>query len=70
MLAPGSSGARARLAKWLLTHQTEAGLFTTVSTLVDSLTDNPAAKLTAREIAERLRLAEQRAAGGKAAAAA
>jgi hypothetical protein len=43
-------------------HQKEAGVFTTVATLVDNLSDNPAAKLTAQEIAERLRKAQQPAA--------
>jgi len=35
-------------------HQKEAGVFTTVAALVDQLTENPAARLTAQEIAERL----------------
>lgn len=35
-------------------HQKEAGVFTTVSTLVDTLSDNPAARLTVQEILERL----------------
>jgi len=39
----------------LVAHQKEAGVFTTVSGLVDQLTDNPAAKMTAQEIAERVR---------------
>jgi len=39
-------------------HQEEAGVFTTVAGLVDNLTDNPAAKMTAQEIAERVRLAQ------------
>ena len=41
-----------------LGHQKEAGVFTTGSTLVDSLSDNPAAKLTAQEIMERIQRAE------------
>jgi len=40
--------------KWLIEHQKEAGVFTTVPTLVDRLSDNPAAKMTAQEIFERL----------------
>jgi hypothetical protein len=36
-------------------HQKEASVFTTVARLVDNLTDNPAAKLTAQEIAERVK---------------
>ena len=56
--------------KRLMEHQKEAGVFTTVSTLVDTFTDNPAARLTAQEISERVRQAEQRSVGEKAAAAA
>jgi hypothetical protein len=39
-------------------HQKEAGVFATVSGLVDQLSDNPAAKMTAEEIAERVRKAQ------------
>ena len=38
--------------------EVEAGVFTTVAGLVDQFTDNPAAKITAREIAERVRRAQ------------
>ena len=34
-------------------HQKEAGVFAAVSGLVDTFSDNPAAKLTAQEIMER-----------------
>ena len=44
-------------------HQKEAGVFTTVSGLVEQFTDNPAARLTAQELSERLRQAEQWAVG-------
>jgi hypothetical protein len=44
----------AQFVKWLMQHQKEAGVFATVSDLVDELSDNPAARLTAREIAERI----------------
>ena len=54
----------AAFVKWLMEHQKEAGVFTTVSTLVDTLTDNPAAKLTAQEIAERVNAAVARAKSG------
>ena len=40
-------------------HQKAAGVFTTVSTLVDRLSDNPAAKLTAQEILERVQRSQQ-----------
>lgn len=36
-------------------HRKEAGGFTTVSTLLDTLSDNPATKLTAQQIIERVR---------------
>ena len=56
---PQGQAADAAFVKWLMAHQKEAGVFTTVAGLVDNLTDNPAAKLTAQEIAERLRKAQQ-----------
>ena len=56
---PQGQAADAAFVKWLMEHQKEAGVFTTVSGLVDQLTDNPAAKLTAQEIAERVRRAQQ-----------
>jgi C4-type Zn-finger protein len=40
-------------------HQKEAGVFTTVSGLVEQLTDNPAAKMKAQEIAQRVQQAQQ-----------
>ena len=39
-------------------NQKEARVFTTVTALVDKLSDNPAARLSAQEILARLRLAE------------
>jgi hypothetical protein len=48
----------AQFVKWLMEHQKEAGVFCTVTTLVDQLTDNPAAKMTAQEIAERVQQAK------------
>lgn len=56
---PQGQAADAQFVKWLMEHQKEAGVFTTVAGLVDTLTDNPAAKLTAQEIAERVRKAQQ-----------
>jgi hypothetical protein len=40
-------------------HQKEVGVFTTVSGLVEQLSDNPAARMTAQEIAQRLQQAQQ-----------
>jgi len=56
---PQGQAADAAFVKWLMEHQKEAGVFTTVSGLVDQFTDNPAAKLTAQEIAERVRRAQE-----------
>jgi hypothetical protein len=55
---PQGQAADAQLVKWLRDHQKEAGVFATVSGLVDHLTDNPAAKMTAQEIAERVQKAQ------------
>jgi hypothetical protein len=43
-------------------HQKEAGVFATVSGLVGQLTDNPAAKMTAQEIVDRVKSASAKAA--------
>ena len=51
---PQGQAADTQFVKWLMEHQKEAGVFTTVTGLVDALTDNQAAKLTAQEIAERI----------------
>ena len=40
-------------------NQKAAGVFATVSTLVDRAVDNPAARIPAQEIAERVQLAAQ-----------
>jgi hypothetical protein len=55
---PQGQAADAQFVKWLMEHQKEAGVFATVSGLVDELSDNPAARLTAQEIAERVERAE------------
>src|SRR5215831_9124919 len=57
---PQGQAADAQLVKWLMDHQKEAGVFTTVSALVESLSDNPAARLTAQEIMQRVLAAQQR----------
>ncbi|MBI5386762.1 MAG: hypothetical protein HZA90_18990 [Verrucomicrobia bacterium] len=56
---PQGQAADAQFVHWLMEHQKEAGVFTTISSLVDSLSDNPAAKLTAQEILERIQRAQQ-----------
>jgi hypothetical protein len=55
---PQGQAADAQFVKWLMDHQKEAGVFATVSALVDQVTDNPAAQMTAQEIAERLKQAK------------
>ena len=67
---PQGQAADAQFVKWLMEHQREAGVFTTVSGLVEQLTDNPAARLTAQEIAERVQKAQQQRPASAAAAAA
>ena len=59
---PQGQAADAQFVKWLMEHQKEAGVFATVSQLVDQLSDNPAAKVTAQEIADRVRRAQGQAA--------
>src|SRR5262249_14037343 len=59
---PQGQAADAQFVKWLMEHQKEAGVFATVSGLVDQLSDNPAAKLTAQELADRLKQARPQAA--------
>jgi hypothetical protein len=46
-------------------HQREAGVFSTVSDLVEQLSDNPAAQLTAQEIAQRVKQAQQQRVSGQ-----
>ena len=53
--APQGKAADAELVRWLMGHQKEAGVFATVTELVQEFTDNPAARVTAQEIAERLK---------------
>src|SRR5512136_1997750 len=57
---PQGQAVDAQFVKWLMDHQKEAGVFNTVSALVDQLSDNPAAKMTAQEIAQRVQQAQQR----------
>jgi hypothetical protein len=56
---PQGKAADAQFVRWLMDHQREAGVFTTVSDLVETLSDNPAARLTAQEIAQRAAQAAQ-----------
>ena len=56
---PQGQAADAQFVKWLMDHQKEAGVFATVSALVDQVSDNPAARLTAQEIAARVERATQ-----------
>ncbi len=51
---PQGQQADAQLLKWLVENQKAAGVFTVVSDLVDQHSDNPAAKMTAQEILERI----------------
>ncbi len=61
---PQGQAADAQLVKWLMEHQKEAGVFATVSQRVDRLTDNPAAKVAAQEIAARVKSASGAASAG------
>ena len=63
---PQGQAADAQFVKWLMDHQKEAGVFTTVSGLVEQLTDNPAARLTAQEISARVQQAQQQRSGAQA----
>jgi hypothetical protein len=56
---PQGQAADVQFVRWLMEHQKEAGVFTTVSTLVDNLSDNPDAKLTAQQIIERVQRSQQ-----------
>jgi hypothetical protein len=55
---PQGQAVDAAFVKWLMEHQKEAGVFTTIATLVDQFSDSPAAKMTAQEIAERVKRAQ------------
>jgi hypothetical protein len=63
---PQGQTADGQFVKWLMEHQKEAGVFATVSALVDQLSDNPAAKMTAQEIAARVQPATEVSGGGAA----
>ena len=67
---PQGQAVDAQFVKWLMDHQKEAGVFTTVSALVDQLSDNPAAKMTAQEIAQRVQQAQGQGSGSRTAVAA
>src|SRR5437764_15037661 len=51
---PQGKAADAQFVKWLMDQQREAGVFTTVSDLVEQVTDNPIARPTAPERAQRI----------------
>lgn len=55
--------ADAQFVKWLMEHQKDAGVFATMAGLVDQLSDNPAAKMTAQEIIERVSRAQGKVSG-------
>lgn len=55
---PQGQAADVQFVKWLMDHQKEAGVFATVSDLVERVSDGPAATVTAQEIARRLQQAE------------
>jgi hypothetical protein len=57
---PQGQAADGQFVRWLMDHQKEAGVFTTVSSLVEQLSDNPAARITAQEIAARVQQSQQR----------
>jgi hypothetical protein len=65
---PQGKAADAQLVKWLMDHQREAGVLGTVSDLVETVSDNPAARLTAQEIMQRVLAAQQRSAAAAPAA--
>jgi hypothetical protein len=56
---PQGQAVDAQFVRWLMAHQKEAGVFATVSDLVDQVSDNPAARMTAQEIAQRAQQAQQ-----------
>ncbi|MBI1178328.1 hypothetical protein GC207_12905 [bacterium] len=56
---PQGQAADGQFVKWLKEHQKEAGVFAVISDLVDQHSDNPAAKLTAQEILDRIQKAQQ-----------
>jgi len=58
---PQGQAADAQFVKWLMDHQKGAGVFAAVSGLVGEFSDNPAAKMTAQEILERVKSASTRA---------
>ena len=57
---PQGKAVDAQFVRWLMEHQQEAGVFSTVSDLVENFSDNPAARMTAQEIAQRVQQAQQR----------
>jgi hypothetical protein len=66
---PQGQAMDAQFVRWLMDHQKEAGVFTAVSAMVDEFSDNPAAKMTAQEIVQRIQQAQQQRGAVQAAAA-
>jgi hypothetical protein len=66
---PQGRAADAYYVKWLADHQKQAGVFSTISGLVEDFSDNPAARMTAQEIFQRVLASQQRGAGQTAMAA-
>ena len=64
---PQGEVADAAFVKWLMEHQKEAGVFVTVSGLVEQLTDNPAARMTAGDIVRRVQQAGWQGSGAQSA---
>lgn len=60
---PQGQAADSQFVKWLKEHQKEAGVFAVISDLVDQHSDNPAAKLTAQEILDRIQKAQSTSCG-------
>jgi hypothetical protein len=56
---PQGQAVDAQFVKWLMQNQKEAGVFAAVSGMVDQLSDNPAAKMTAQEILDRVQRATE-----------
>jgi hypothetical protein len=59
---PQGQAADAQFGRRLMEHQKEASVFATVFGLVDQLSDNPAARMTAQENADRASRAQMKAA--------
>jgi hypothetical protein len=63
---PQGQAIDAGFVQWLMANQKAGGVFTTVTGLVDAYSDNPAARMAAQEIRERLQRAQPAACVGDA----